>query len=590
MALKFNPLTGNLDVVLDKAEEIRYTASGSLVATNVQDAVDELEQEIADLPNPITYAGTWSAATNTPTLADTDTGVEGFLYQVTAAGSVDFGAGAISFEIGDKVVNNGTVWQKWDMTDAVTSVNGQTGAVSLSTTNISEGSNLYFTDERAQDAAGAMATSSAKVSLAYNDGSATLTPDIVAGSLVDADINGSAAIAYSKLNLGASVVNADISGSAAIAYSKLNLSTSIVNADVAAAAAIDRSKLANGTANRVLVNSSGGVMSDAAAITASRALISDANGIPTHSNVTSTTLDFLDATSSVQTQLDAKVAKSTYTAKGSLLAATAASTPANVTVGADGTFLKADSAASTGVAWASAQGVSAVRSVTTTDSPTNADDVLVLSGASFTVSMFACTGNVGKVIELIHNGTSLSQIYTINADGSDTGLGVKMHTNGQVLKIRVISSTAWKIVESKTNTGWTDYAPTVVGFGTIGTEDFLWRRIGDTLEVNGYWTNGTPSATEASISLPTGATINTSVITRNNNGAASGQIVGHWSFNQVNAHGYIVTAPATSTSLVYFGNRTTNTAQLEPGEGDDFSSPSSPAAVTFSVPITDWLP
>jgi hypothetical protein len=59
--------------------------------------------------------------------------------------------------------------------------------------------------------------------------------------------------------------------------------------------------------NNRVVQSSGGAIVEAPAITASRALISDANGIPTHSTVTSATLGFLDATSSVQTQLNSKV-------------------------------------------------------------------------------------------------------------------------------------------------------------------------------------------------------------------------------------------------------------------------------------------
>lgn len=63
------------------------------------------------------------------------------------------------------------------------------------------------------------------------------------GSIVDADVNASAAIAYSKLNLSDSIVNADINSAAAIAYSKLNLATSIVNADINASAAIAYSKL-----------------------------------------------------------------------------------------------------------------------------------------------------------------------------------------------------------------------------------------------------------------------------------------------------------------------------------------------------------
>jgi len=130
---------------------------------------------------------------------------------------------------------------------------GDGALATLNTDAVPEGSNLYFTDERAQDATGAMATSSSKVSLTYNDAANTLTPDIVAGSLTNADVNAAAAIAYSKLNLAGSIVNADVASGAAIAYSKLNLAGSIVssditdgtivNADVNAAAAIAYSKL-----------------------------------------------------------------------------------------------------------------------------------------------------------------------------------------------------------------------------------------------------------------------------------------------------------------------------------------------------------
>ncbi len=62
------------------------------------------------------------------------------------------------------------------------------------------------------------------------------------GSIVNADVNASAAIAYSKLALTGAVLNADLAGS--IAYSKLALTGSLVNADINASAAISYSKLA----------------------------------------------------------------------------------------------------------------------------------------------------------------------------------------------------------------------------------------------------------------------------------------------------------------------------------------------------------
>lgn len=81
------------------------------------------------------YKGTWSALANSPALAD-GTGNTGDVYQVSAAGSQNLGSGSISFTIGDKVVYNGATWEKWDLTDTVNSVNGETGAVVLTSGDI----------------------------------------------------------------------------------------------------------------------------------------------------------------------------------------------------------------------------------------------------------------------------------------------------------------------------------------------------------------------------------------------------------------------------------------------------------------------
>jgi hypothetical protein len=53
----------------------------------------------------------------------------------------------------------------------------------------------------------------------------------------------------------------------------------------------------------------------------------------------------------IDTTMGTMTPKSTFAAKGSIAAATAASTPANVAVGSNGQVLTADSTAATGVAW-----------------------------------------------------------------------------------------------------------------------------------------------------------------------------------------------------------------------------------------------
>ena len=95
----------------------------------------------------MTYKGNWNASTNSPTLID-GTGTTGDVYRVSVAGTQDLGSGSQVFSIGDWVAYNGTIWERADNSDAVTSVNALSGAVVLTTTNIAEGTNLYYTTSR----------------------------------------------------------------------------------------------------------------------------------------------------------------------------------------------------------------------------------------------------------------------------------------------------------------------------------------------------------------------------------------------------------------------------------------------------------
>ena len=94
---------------------------------------------ISQIPDSVigalSYQGTWNASTNTPTLASS-TGTKGYYYVVSVAGSTNLN-GVTDWQIGDWAVYNGSVWQKIDNTDSVTSVNGYTGAVVLTNTDIS---------------------------------------------------------------------------------------------------------------------------------------------------------------------------------------------------------------------------------------------------------------------------------------------------------------------------------------------------------------------------------------------------------------------------------------------------------------------
>ena len=100
-----------------------------------------------------------------------------------------------------------------------------------------------------------------------------------------------------------SITNTQINSSANIDYSKLNLTGGVINADISPTASITRTKLAIGNPWRVLINDASGIFSEANAITGSRLLVSDANGIPVAGSPTATEASYLSGTTSnIQTQ------------------------------------------------------------------------------------------------------------------------------------------------------------------------------------------------------------------------------------------------------------------------------------------------
>jgi hypothetical protein len=128
---------------------LNLTGGGTIAATDsILQAFGKVQNQISGIVGGVTFQGTWDASTNTPTLTSS-VGTKGYYYIVSVAGSTNLN-GITDWKIGDWAIFNGSTWDKVDNTDAVSSVNGFTGAVSLTTSNISEGTNLYYLDSRAR--------------------------------------------------------------------------------------------------------------------------------------------------------------------------------------------------------------------------------------------------------------------------------------------------------------------------------------------------------------------------------------------------------------------------------------------------------
>jgi hypothetical protein len=148
-------------VAPDLAERIKVITNGGGTSQSVLDTLASLQSQINNLiPSQtgnsgkflttngtttswatvtggggLSYQGTWNASTNTPTLTSSS-GTNGYYYVVSTSGSTNLN-GITDWVTGDWAMYNGTIWQKIDQTNLVTSVNSKTGAVLLNNVDIS---------------------------------------------------------------------------------------------------------------------------------------------------------------------------------------------------------------------------------------------------------------------------------------------------------------------------------------------------------------------------------------------------------------------------------------------------------------------
>ena len=195
---------------------VNITGGTILSTDSILTGFGKLQNQVNGLIGGSIYQGTWNASTNTPTLTSS-VGTAGYYYIVSVAGTTNLN-GITDWQVGDWAIFNGGVWQKVDNTDSVISVNGQTGAVSLTTDNISEGvTNLYFTNTRARAALSFVAGSGA-----YNSSTGAITIPTNTSQLTNganfitlASLSGTAPISY---NSGTGAISITQSGTASNGY------------------------------------------------------------------------------------------------------------------------------------------------------------------------------------------------------------------------------------------------------------------------------------------------------------------------------------------------------------------------------------
>lgn len=129
---------------------------------------------------------------------------------------------------------------------------------------------------------------------------------------------------------------------------------------------------------------------------------------------------------------------------------------------------------------------------------------------------------------------------------------------------------------------WTEYTPVTQGFGTISGVNVEWRRVGDSMELRGYFTAGTVAASEARIGLPGSHSL---VVL-----GSETTIVGKFAHDLVAASGYGGLVLATNgDTYVNFGESANSASNhLAVINGNDISTTGDRISFLASVKILGW--
>lgn len=185
-----------------------------------------------------------------------------------------------------------------------------------------------------------------------------------------------------------------------------------------------------------------------------------------------------------------------------------------------------------------------------------------------------------------------SNLNITPADGVSFGVKVKAisSSTGNIYVDECYAGQADNIYDAPLVTAWTSYTPTFTGLGTVTSITTKYRRVGDSLNIIGNFTIGTVAGSLASLSLPSGLTIDTTKLS----GASTNQYIGFGitDLATVNATKDLVllASPSNSSTLVYMGlpDYAATGSALTPKNGNALFVSSSVISFNATIPILGW--
>lgn len=269
--------------------------------------------------------------------------------------------------------------------------------------------------------------------------------------------------------------------------------------------------------------------------------------------------------------------------------------------GSQGLFLRQDSAGSP--VWQTV--AFTVQTKTANYNISEVDDVILVSGGVFTVTLPTAIGFAGKEFEIKKTDSSLTNIITINTTSSQTidgSLTVTLNTLNEVYRL-CSDGANWLVMDHKCNTPWVNSGTTIIHAtttnptkGTIVQDNLWYRRVGDSAEIRIEFRQsaaGTSGTGNYLYGVPTGITIDTNKLTVFTSTAGSAPLSNYSAigFGQALEGGNMCTLIATAYDISFvrlFGFDSLNQVDFVVAAGQFGMNQQMSYLITFTVPVSGW--
>ncbi len=159
-------------------------------------------------------------------------------------------------------------------------------------------------------------------------------------------------------------------------------------------------------------------------------------------------------------------------------------------------------------------------------------DLALLNGSSFALTLPAAASYTGREVTIVHQGTSLTQIYTITGNGAEniiakdgTATTYILYTAGEEVTLKS-NGTGWQVRAHLTNTNWLDAGVMTITATsanptkptTPDIDKVYWRRMGNQVFLRYIFQISSAAGSAAGtgtylFALPTNITFDTSIMT-----------------------------------------------------------------------------